>query len=506
MSFNTPKIPERNTQNPKYTLEKNFKPFFLKEQPFLSETSESQETLKASYIAFNSQISSSIRKLSSLTNEKPEQVTEKLNYLGSLAMKQTAETLGYNPSEKIEIAKMDLLTIDATLGMLADHINESTNQGQSLSNIQKSVNSFLNKNIDQAERKEVIDSLIMSQSEMTLNEFLGPKNKLFLSTLSEEELKNLVNQLLVNPGKNKDKITHLAHGLPTSNLTLVSTQILDSIKLNPENKSLKDLFKEINSKVSHGEKDLQKKLTNMIPELSRYDFGRGITNLTQNRLFLGLSYVWSTLIFLGNSIQAVALSMGSDRSKNMSTILKSLGLAGAAGSVTGVTGASILTGKPPLKVAENFITKAYNYLTMTKDDVDAMNKEQTSVTVPRLLDQSGPYIAAIFTDDEIIQSISSTNTLIDGKDNLTDKKATEKLNQLHQEIKKKSPQKAQFFENNFLKPSQGNPKQSLLLVYFMQQSYQKSQITNQNSFFKKLKQDPDKYPSIEDFKALENAQ
>jgi hypothetical protein len=504
MTIDTPRLPQQpEIQKPEYHLEKNFKPVFLKEQPFLRQSSESEDTLKASFIAFNHQMSSSITKLS--TGEKSEVVTKKLNLLASYVMKETAKNLGYDESEPIEIAKVDLFTLDATLGMLAKHIKDSTNSGQNLNEIQASINSFLHPKLSSPERKENIEASINKIPEQTQEEFLSPKNQLFLSTLSETNIIQLTRNLLTNPEKNSIKISHLAHNLPTSNLTLVTSQILDEINQNPENQSLQNLFRDINSKSSHTEEAFQEEFVKNLSNISpRLGFARGLGKLPQNRLFLGLSYVWSTLVFLGNSMQAVTLTMGSERSKNKAAILKSLALAGAAGSVMGVTGASILTGKPPLKIAENFLTKAFNYLSYTKEDVDAMSAQEAQVTIPRLLDQSGPYIASIFTDDDIIQSMVATNTVIDGKENLTDAVAAEKLNKLHEEIKKKSREKAIFFENNFLKPSKSNPKKSLLLVYFMQKSYQKSDITNAGSFMSKLKQDPDKYPSIDDFKNLAN--
>lgn len=505
MSIDKPRLPQQpEVQKPEYYLEKNFKPVFLKEQPFLSQSSESEDTLKDSFIAFNHQISSSVRKLA--TQEKSEEVTRKLNLLASYVIKETAKNLGYSESEPIEIAKVDLFSLDATLGVLAKHIEDSTNSGKNLSQIQTSINDFLHPKLGSSARKDNIQTIINNIPEQSQEEFLSPKNQLLLSTLSETNIIQLTKRLLSNPEGNSFKITYLAHKLPTSSLTLVTSQILDKINQNPENQGLQKLFKDINSQSSDAKEAFQEEFVKNLSKISpKLDFARGLNKLPQNRIFLGISYVMSTLTFLANSIQAVTLTIGSERSKNKAAILKSLALAGAAGSIMGVTGASILTGKPPLKIAENFLTKAFNYLSYTKEDVDTMSTQEAKVTIPRLLDQSGPYIASIFTDDDIIQSIVSTNTVIDGKENLTDAVAAEKLNQLHQEIKKKSPEKALFFENNFLKPSKSNPQKSLLLVYFIQKSYQKSDITNAGSFMSKLKQDPDKYPSIDDFKNLENA-
>jgi len=71
MTIDTPRLPQQpEIQKPEYHLEKNFKPVFLKEQPFLRQSSESEDTLKASFIAFNHQMSSSITKLSTGENQK----------------------------------------------------------------------------------------------------------------------------------------------------------------------------------------------------------------------------------------------------------------------------------------------------------------------------------------------------------------------------------------------------------------------------------------------------
>lgn len=505
---NIPKLPNQaEAQNPEYTLEKNFKPFFLQKQPFLHKSNDTQDTLKASYVSFNRQVLPSILKLSSHeSNEKTDKITERLNHLAGLTITQTAKSLGYKSHEKIEIAKVDLLTLDATLGMLSKFIQDSANTGKTIDQIEGDLNLFLNESLNTNTREQNITEIIKSQVNLDSPSFLSAKNQLFLSTLAESKIIQLTSSLLEDPKSNKDKILHIAHHLPTSNLTLVSTQILEAINANPKNQDLKNLFKDINSQRSHGEKAIQEQFAKSLSVLSpRLDYGRGLKNFSQNRIFLGLSYVWSTLVFLGNSIQAVALTMGNNRSENKAAILKSLAMAGAAGGIMGVTGTSILTGEPPLKVAENFLNKAFNFLSLSKEDIDAMSVQEAAVTVPRMLDQSGPYISAIFTDEDIIQSVTSTKTLIDGKSKLTDKLALEEINNIHKDLQKRNPEKAKFFETNYLKPAQSNPKQSLLLIYFIQKSYQKAQITNQNSFYKKLKQDPKKYPAISDFKALENA-
>lgn len=505
---NTPKLQSKaEIQDPKYSLEKNFEPFFLQKQPFLHKSNDSKETLKASYVSFNRQILNVIPKLSSHeSNETTERITERLNHLASLTINQTAKSLGYNLNEKIEIAKVDLLTLDATLGMLSKFIEDAANSGKKIDEIEKDLNKFLNDSLNSKERSENIKQTIESQSKLDYPVFLSPKNQLFLSTLPESQIIQLTKNLLNNPELNRNKIIHLAHFLPTSNLSLVSTQILKAVKLDPNNAHLKSLFVEVSSQKSHGEKAIQEQFTKSLSQISpRLDYGRGINNFSQNRIFLGLSYVWSTLVFLGNSIQAVTFAMGGNKKENKAAILKSLALAGAAGGIMGVTGTAILTGKPPLKVAENFLNKAFKFLSLTKEDIDSMSIQEASVTIPRLLDQSGPYMSAIFTDNDIIQSIASTKTIIDGKKKLTDQVALDELTNIYKDIQKRNPEKAEFFKNNYLKPAQSNPKQSLLLIYFMQRSYQKAEITNQNSFYRKLKQDPDKYPSIEDFKALDNA-
>lgn len=507
MNKETPRLnsaPEA-LQKPK-SIDKNFQKIFLKDQPFLVDEHETSESLKQVHFSFNQVILPSINKLSK-PNQGPEQVTEVLNHSASLVMSHTAKSLGYSPNSKVEISKVDIASIDGTLGLLASQINQQATSGKSLSEITKDINLFYNPQVNRQTRQEHLSQFLASSADMSQQEFLNPQNLLAISTLDETNLISLVETLLDKPKQNTEKIFYIAHKLPTSNLTLVSKQILDALNQNPDNKYLKTLFLKITSKEAHVEVGMQKQLFQNITELNpKFDYGKGWEGLSQNKIFLGLSYVWSMLTFLSNSILAGSMMLGSERSKNSHAILKALGFATAAGGVMGVTGTALMTGKPPLKVAENFLTKAFNYLSFSKEDVDSMSTQEVKVTIPRLLDQSGPYIASIFTDDDIIQSITSTNTLINGKEKLTDKVATEKLNQLHQEIKKKSPKKAEFFQNNFIKPSQSNPQRSLLLVYFIQQSYNKEGvgITSRSSFISKLNQDPDKYPSIEDFNSLQN--
>jgi hypothetical protein len=505
MSNETPRlksVPE--VQTPQQNIDKNFQKFFLQEQPFLLENHETSEAFKQSYMAFNQAILPAVRRLSS-PNQSPESVIEKLNHSASLVMSQTANSLGYSSDSKVEIAKVDILAVDGTLGLLASQINQDAATQKPLSEITKDINLVFNPQVNLKERRDHLNAFMKSAEDMPSDEFLQPKNQLIIATLEESKLITLVEGLLKKPDQNSAKLTHIAHNLPTSNLTLVSAQILDAYNQNPANTNLKNLFLKITSEDRRSEKELQKELFTNISEINpKLDYGRGWEGLSQNKIFLGLSYVWSMLTFLSNSILAGSMMLGKE--KNSQAILKALGLATAAGSVMGVTGTALLTGKPPLKVAENFLTQAFNYLSFSKEDIDSMNAQEVKVTVPRLLDQSGPYIASIFTDDDIIQSLTSTNTIIEGSEPLTDKTANQKLHNLYLEIKKKSPEKAEFFKNNFLKPAEKNPQQSLLLVYFIQKSYNMEGvgITSHKSFLSKLNQDPEKYPSIADFNSLQN--
>ncbi len=506
MNNEIPKLNQPETLKSEENFDKNFEQFFLSNQPFLHEKHETKSELKATYASFNTSIYPLFIKLSQ-GKESSEQITEELNYLASQVMAQTALALGYDPNQKIELATSDILTINANLGILVKSIQQDLKSEKSFSEIKESINSLFNKNIDEKTSNKQKQEFIQKSTSNSIEDFNSPKSQLILSTMNEEDIITLTNLLLKDPSQNQQKILHLAHNLPTSNLTLISAQVLDKVNQDPTNKAYQDLFQKINSQTSHTEQEFQKEFTKNLAKIDpKFDYGRGWEGFSQNRIFLGVAYVWSMITFLSNLLQAGSLAMGSERKKNAGVILKSLALAAGAGGIMGVTGTAILTGKPPLKVAENYLSKAFDYLTLTKEDVDSMSVQETKTKVPRFLDQSGPYIASIFTDNDIIQALTSTNTLINGDEQLTDKNANEKLNTLYEEIRKKSPEKAEFFKKNYINTSKSNSQKALLIAYFLQKSYLREGvgITTRDSFMSKFKENPDKYPKIEDFKALQN--
>lgn len=496
------------TQDPRYSIKEQF-PLFSENLPFTVQNPEIKQSFEQSYISFQEGINPSISKFARHPQnpEKTSEISKQLNQTANQIILKTVESLGYQNSTMVEISKADIFTIDSTLGMLVRHINQQAEQGKSFSEAQKDLLLAFNPSLNQKEYRAYMDDftnqILKTPAHRIKN---SPKQMLVLSTLPESELTPIINQLIQTASQDsKQTLLLIADNLPSSNKSLVGSLLLKELNTSPENQFARESFQIIanlqNNRVEEYATQVQQDLQKI---RKKFDFGRGWERITQNRLILSVGYIWSTITFLSNTIAAGSLMLSKDRAKHKDAIARNLAIAGVSAGIMGATGMSLLTGKPPLEIAVNYINKAFNFLTMNKEDIDNQSVNNAKLTIPKLLDRSGPYISAIFTDDQIIESIVSTESVIKGDEKLTPETANQKLESLYTEIKARNPKKAEFFKENYILPSQSNPEQAILFVYYIQKSYLKEgvDITTRNSFMATLNQDPDKYPAIDDFDVL----